>query len=254
MADREQYKVKKVRTELEDDDLPELDKFLMKFYSISAFIAPTNSGKTNLIVNLLNRKPFYRKKFDSIVLISSTYMIDPMWKKAKGIDEAYEEYDDRIIQKIIDEQKASLQKDGRNETPNILLILDDVIDQIPKEKSALNSLSMRLRHYKVTCWITTQKFNKLPVAFRNQVQYWILFKTAIKNEVERESIAREVGSFTSEQTFMKLWNSVGDNNWNFMVVHIRSPEAKMFRREFQKYIKIADYDSDSESESSSDKE
>jgi hypothetical protein len=122
--------------------------------------------------------------------------------------------------------------------------LDDVIDQIPKNKSALNSLSMRLRHYKVTCWIATQKFNRLPVAFRTQIQYWVLFKTATKNALERESIAREVGAFTSEDTFLRLWDAVGDNTWNFMVVHIRSPESKMFRREFQAYLKASDYFAD----------
>jgi hypothetical protein len=241
---REPYKIKKVATELEKDKLPELDKFLMKFYTITGFIAPTNSGKTNTIVNLLNRRAFYRNKFDKIVVISSTFLIDPMWKKAKGIDEAYESYDDGIITNLIEEQKASLQNEGRDETPRVLLILDDVIDQIPKNKSALNSLSMRLRHYKVTCWIATQKFNRLPVAFRTQIQYWVLFKTATKNALERESIAREVGAFTSEDTFLRLWDAVGENTWNFMVVHIRSPESKMFRREFQAYLKASDYFAD----------
>lgn len=238
---RDKYHIKKVSTALEEDDLPDLDKFLMKFYSISAFIAPTNSGKTNLIVNMLNRRPFYRNKFDSIILISSTYTIDPMWEKAKGIDAVYEEYDDAIIQELVTEQKASLAKAGRNETPNVLLILDDVIDQIPKTKSALNSLSMRLRHYKVTCWITTQKFNRLPTIFRNQVQYWILFRSAAKNEMEREAIAREVGSMVDEKVFMRLWGACGSNNWDFMVVHTRSPDKKMFRKGFLSYLKPVEY-------------
>jgi hypothetical protein len=249
MSKREPYIVKKVST-VKDDDLPDLDKFLMQFYTITAFIAPTNSGKTNLIVNLLNRRPFYRKKFDKIVVISSTVAIDPMWTRAKGIDEAYEKYDDKIITDLIESQKATLEKD-EDDVPNVLLILDDVIDQIPKLTSALNSLSTRLRHYKITCWITTQKFNRLPVVLRNQVQYWILFKTAIKNEAERESIAREVGAMVSERIFMKLWNAVGSHNYNFMVVHIRSPENKMFRREFQAYLRPIDYPESSSSESSS---
>jgi len=249
MSKREPYIIKKVSTAT-DEELPELDKFLMNFYTISAFIAPTNSGKTNLIVNLLNRRPFYRKKFDKIIVISSTIAIDPMWARAKGIDEAFEGYDDRIITELIESQKAILEAE-KEEVPNVLLILDDVIDQIPKLTSALNSLSTRLRHYKVTCWITTQKFNRLPVVLRNQVQYWILFKTAIKNEMERESIAKEVGAMVSERTFMKLWESVGKHNYNFMVVHIRSPENKMFRREFQAYLRPIDYPESSSSESSS---
>ena len=248
---REPYRVKKVSTALDDDDLPDVDKFLMKFYTITAFVAPTNSGKTNLIVNMLNRRPFYRKKFDKVILISSTVAIDPMWARAKGIDDAYEAYDDRIITELIDEQKECLEKEERAEVPNVLLILDDVIDQIPKTSSALTSLSMRLRHYKVTCWITTQKFNRLPVALRNQVQYWILFKTAIKNELERESIAREVGAMVSERIFMKVWEAVGENNYNFLVVHIRSPANKMFRREFQAYLLPKDFSSESDTSSSS---
>jgi len=241
---RDDYAIKKVTSELQDEDLPELDKFLMGFYTITGFVAPTNSGKTNLIINLLNRKVFYRKKFDYIILISSTVAIDPLWKRAKGVDEAYEGYNDAIIVNLIQRQKDSLEKEGREETPNVLLILDDVIDQIPKLHSAINSLSMRLRHYKITCWISSQKFNRIPTVLRNQIQYWILFKTAIKNEMERDSIAKEVGSMVAEPVFMKLWESVGTHNWNFLVVHIRSIEKKMFRREFQAYLKPVDFEED----------
>jgi len=235
---RPDFSIRKVHIPTEQEKKP-LDKFLMKMNTITAFVAPTSSGKTNLIVNLLNRKQMYRKRFDYIVLISSTYHIDNMWRKAKGIDEVFEAYDDDILLHIIEEQKKSLQTEGRDETPNVLVILDDVIDTLPKNSSALNSLSMRLRHYKVTCWITTQKFNRLPTTLRNQIQYYILFRAASKNIKERESIAGEVGSMVNEKSFLKLWESVGDENYNFMVVALRSPEAKMFRREFQAYIKPA---------------
>ena len=236
---RPDFSIYKVHTTKEEEKKP-LDKFLMKMNSITAFVAPTNSGKTNLIVNLLNRRQFYRKRFDYIILISSTYHLDDMWRKAKGIDNVFESYDDEIINQIIEEQKKSLETEGREKTPNVLLILDDVIDSVPKNNSALNSLSMRLRHYKVTCWITTQKFNRLPSILRNQVQYYILFKAAAKNAKEQESIAAEVGSMVNEKTFLKLWDSVGENNWNFMVVAMRCAENQMFRREFQAYLKPAD--------------
>ncbi len=236
---RPDFTIRKVHTPTEQEKKP-LDKFLMKMNSITAFIAPTNSGKTNLIVNLLNRKQMYRKRFDCIILISSTYHIDDMWRKAKGIDEVFEAYDDEIINHIIEEQKNSLESHGREKTPNVLLILDDVIDTLPKNSSALNSLSMRLRHYKVTAWITSQKFNRLPTTLRNQIQYYILFRAAANNIKERESIAGEVGSMINEKAFLKLWESVGPNNYNFMVVAIRSPQGKMFRREFQTYIKQAE--------------
>jgi len=236
---RPDFTIRKVHTEKEEEKKP-LDKFLMKMNSITAFVAPTNSGKTNLIVNLLNRKQMYRKRFDYIVLISSTYHIDDMWRKAKGIDEVFEKYDDEILLNIIDQQKANLQKEGREDTPNVLVILDDVIDSLPKNTSALNSLSMRLRHYKVTCWITTQKFNRLPTTLRNQIQYYILFRAAARNIKEREGITGEVGSMISEKAFLKLWESVGDKNYNFMVVALRSPEKQMFRREFQAYLKPAE--------------
>ncbi len=233
---RDTFRIWKISPKVEAEEEAKLDKMLMGFGSITAFIAPTNSGKSNLIVNLLNRRCFYRKKFDHVFVMSPTMEVDAVWSAAKGVDHVWDHYDDDAVRELYEAQLARIKKDGRAETPNILLIVDDCIAEIPKQHSAINSLSTKLRHSKITLWLTSQKFTRIPVMLRNQVRYWVLFRAACKNKLEKDAITSEVGGSVAENTFEALWDAVGDNPWNFMVVSVRSPVSKMFRKEFQSYL------------------
>jgi Poxvirus A32 protein len=233
---RDAFRIWKISPKVEADEEAKLDKMLMGYGSITAFIAPTNSGKSNLIVNLLNRRCFYRKKFDHVFVMSPTMEVDAVWSAAKGVDHVWDHYDDEAVRELYEAQLARIKKDRRGETPNILLIVDDCIAEIPKQHSAINSLSTKLRHSNITLWLTSQKFTRIPVMLRNQVRYWVLFRAACKNKLEKDAIVSEVGASVAEETFEALWKACGDNPWNFMVVSVRSPVNKMFRREFQSYL------------------
>jgi hypothetical protein len=75
----------KISPKVEAEEEAKLDKML-GYGSITAFIAPTNSDKSNLIVNLLNRRYFYRKKFDHVFVMNPTMEVDAVWSAAKGVD------------------------------------------------------------------------------------------------------------------------------------------------------------------------
>ena len=231
---RKEFVIKKIETS--SDKVPEVDEMLPKIRSVVGFVAPSGVGKTNLIINLLNGKQFYRGKFDLVFLFSPTHKLDTLWEKAKGIDVVYDCYDEEALKDLVEQQKELIREYGKKKAPEILIILDDCVAEIGKIKSYLADLTMRSRHYCITIWLTTQKYNKLPHTLRNQVSYWILFRGASRNKKEREAIADEIGQAVDESEFLKYWEEVGKEAWNFLVVSMKSPINKMFRREFQQYL------------------
>jgi hypothetical protein len=59
-------KIPKVKDE--NLDLQKLNPLLMKYFTNTLFIAPTGVGKTNLIINLLDRPRFYKNKFVKTII------------------------------------------------------------------------------------------------------------------------------------------------------------------------------------------
>jgi len=218
--------------------LKELHPMLMKYFTNTLFIAPTGVGKTNLIINLLDRPRFYKNKFDRVILFSNTYHNDKIWKACKCIDEenVHIDYDDETLQEIVDEQEEAIEND---EPINTLIIFDDIIQQINKHSSLINKLVMRNRHYYLTIWITTQKYSLVSPTIRNNTSYYILF--GIKNIKEKEFITNELSDSVSEDEFSKIWNYALDGqNYNFLVISVKDKPEKMYRKQFKSFIMVKD--------------
>lgn len=223
-----------------DDNLhlKELHPMLMKYFTNTLFIAPTGVGKTNLIINLLDRPRFYKNKFDKVVLFSNTYYSDNIWKSCKTIDpeNVHIDYSDEVLEQIIEEQISSKDDD---EPLNTLIIFDDIIQQISKTKSLINKLIMRNRHYYLTIWITTQKYSLVSPTIRNNTAYYVLF--GIKNKKEKDFITDELSDNVNEDDFTKIWNYALDGkNYNFLVISVKDSPDKIFRKQFKSFISITD--------------
>jgi hypothetical protein len=218
--------------------LKELHPMLMKYFTNTLFIAPTGVGKTNLIINLLDRPRFYKNKFDKVVLFSNTYYSDNIWKSCKTIDpeNVHIDYSDDVLEQIIEEQIASVDDE---EPLNTLIIFDDIIQQISKTKSMINKLIMRNRHYYLTIWITTQKYSLVSPTIRNNTAYYVLF--GIKNKKEKEFITNELSDNVNEEDFTKIWNYALDGkNYNFLVISVKDSPDKIYRKQFKSFISITD--------------
>jgi len=235
--------IKKINKPKDENlNLKELHPMLMKYFTNTLFIAPTGVGKTNLIINLLDRPRFYKNKFDKVILFSNTYHNDKIWKACKSIDEenVHVDYSDEKLEEIVDEQRQAIED---NEPINTLIIFDDIIQQINKHSALINKLVMRNRHYYLTIWITTQKYSLVSPTIRNNISYYILF--GIKNRKEKEFIINELSDNISEEDFIKMWDyALDDKNYNFMVISAKDKAEKMYRKQFKSFIMIQDMKKD----------
>jgi hypothetical protein len=232
------------------DSLPKLNPMIMPYFSNTLMVAPTNTGKTNMAINLLDRKEFYGRKFDKIYLFSSTFQQDDLWRSCKTVRKEdmtsiYLQLNDKNIQAVLNEQTEA-KKSG--EPINSLMILDDMMYELHKCK-LMQTLLTRNRHFYLTIWITTQKYNTyVSPIIRNNCRFFILF--GISNKKEREVILDELSGKVSEQQLEMMWNYArGDHDYNFLVIDTRSPMDKMFRKQFLSYIEVKEHKDDDTKES-----
>lgn len=172
----------------EIQDIPEpLPNFSDRSNFIMSIIAPTGSGKSVLISNIVRK--FYYKQFDKVYFCSSNVNDDN-----KVYDNAYNsiEFDEtRIFQDINDDIinyiKMDIETDDDFEKKDFrtLLIIDDLITSIANRKNKdVIKFILKSRHIKCSIIIISHKFNMLPTIIRNNLTDLILFRSKSKQELE----------------------------------------------------------------------
>lgn len=159
------------------------------------------SGKTSVILNLLNSPDAFQKRFNNIFLFSKTAENDIKLKKLvnelKEDDKFYDKLTDDDINEVLDKikefNKEYLEK-HKNKKPENLIIFDDCLDSLPlsiEKNSALNKLIVGHRHYKTSVIISVQKWSAVNRLIRNNSDCISYFTN--QNDKENKSFQEEYG-------------------------------------------------------------
>ena len=206
--------------------------------------APSNSGKTVLIVNLMLRRDLgVLVHYNEIHVYSPTCRSDASWdlvqpdvyrshtikvdgKKHQTAEiRLYEDLDEASIVKTMDDNAAL----SRKERKKILIVLDDFAAEI-KSTVALNRLVMRGRHSFVWCWISTQLYRKIPRSVRVNMPHYIFFSV---NQNELKTIAEELSTNTFAQ-FEHIFRRCTDAKYSFLSVDMKKPVENRYSCNFNK--------------------
>lgn len=164
---------------------------LMNFTSRSNFIlgiiAPTGSGKSVLISNLL--RIYYKNVFDKVFFCSSNVN-----EHKQVFDNAYNsiEFDENRIfstinNQIINHIKEEITLDEHFDEPDFraLLVIDDLITEVMKKKNEdIVKFILQSRHLKCSIILVSHKFNFIPTVIRNNLTEIILFRSKSLQEIE----------------------------------------------------------------------
>jgi hypothetical protein len=169
-------------------------------------VAPYNSGKSNLLKNMLLRPEFgYRDYFTDPKTNALNYFV---FSRTLGADHtldslvdqlpkfhAYREWDDTIIRDIMEYSRSKTDR-------GVLLILDDMITDAnafnKRSGNLLNELAFMGRHHKVSFIITAQSYTSIQRPIRINTSAIIAFN--LKNKREEEA-------FLNEQN---IWENIRD--------------------------------------------
>lgn len=142
-------------------------KFTIKLNTLSVFIAKRNSGKSYLMKHLLSTIIKKKSTINWVKVITPT-KFNGEWSNILGDDNVYDEFDNDLIDDILDRQKILKNRNIQNAG---LLILDDCLGSANFHNSLFTKLASAGRHYNLTVWISFQHYYKVPTVLRTNSDY-----------------------------------------------------------------------------------
>lgn len=202
-------------------------------------VAPSSSGKTTLINNILTRSEFgYNKLFKKNVFLFSPSIKydDALDKLGVKDDNTRSHYDEKFINEIVEDQKEVINKHGKNKAPHILMLFDDIVLELPKTKSSeLKKLFFYGRKFKISLIITTQKYRQLEPAYRLNASQYVYFQNI--NTKEYDAIADDQP--ISKTVFKNIWKHAQDQGeYSFVYVDLTEKLKDRYYINFTSRVRI----------------
>lgn len=207
------------------------------------FIAPSNSGKTTLMVNLILRRAFgIIVTYEEIHIISPTVFMDDNWemvrpnnykqfkikmkdgrKKKTAKIVVHDTYDVNVIQNLLDAQDALEEKKRKRK----LIILDDIADSIV-QSPVLDRLFFRGRHAGVFCWISSQLYRRVPRSIRVNAPFYVFFRV---NSNELATISDEL-AVEKRNDFIELFMKATGEQYGFFTINAKRANTGRYTANF----------------------
>ena len=221
--DKSAPQIRRVKSPPKEKPRKILHENLPQLPCIMTIIAPTKSGKTNLLSNLLLRDDFYKDVHDNVTIMSNTIESDQTGRFLRQACDCYTGYSDEILGGLITQQKSFSEEDR----PFIGLVFDDILGSV-KRNSYLNSLVTRSRHFGVGLLaISVQSFKALGPVIRNNCNAFICLN--LQNMSELSKISDEYsGMFGGDQNFRKIYNKATEVRYDFLYLDLQSNPSRAF--------------------------
>ena len=195
------------------------------------------SGKSSLWYAMLlskrtktrpHDKRYYNKYFDRVEIISNSMSTIPVDKFKLPQNQLHGEYSDEVLMGIIENIKD-------DDNYNSLIVIDDCIRDLSRSK-ILCSLLQNRRHLtqnpdkdgnaNLSIWITSQKYNMLPLCLRTALSHVVIFKST--NTQEKRAIKDELMSDLDKDQQDDLLDVCWDRKHGFTFIDVNAPRNKRY--------------------------
>ena len=189
--------------------------------------APSGSGKTNLILNLITLFSRGRGTFESIAVCTRN-KDEPLYKyleeEAPGI--------------TVSEGLRSLPiLDNFDESQSHLVIIDDLV--LSKDQSVICEYYIRCRKRGVSVVYLSQSFFLIPKVIRNNCSHMAILKLSGQREVN--IILSEFGLGVTKNQLLAIYKHATETKLVPMIVDLEAPAERRFRRGFTEILNPADF-------------
>jgi ABC-type dipeptide/oligopeptide/nickel transport system ATPase component len=207
----------KIPKELLDKvDNPNFNLHRLKLPFRMCIVAPSGSGKTNFLINLLSIMSSGKGTFASIHIITKN-ADEPLYKWIQSKS-------DQIV-----------IKEGLNNTPpldkfdkelNHLVVWDDLV--LAKDLSMVENYYIRARKLNVSVIFISQSYFKIPKIIRNNCSYMVLLKLSGNREVNM--ILSEFGLGVSKEQLIALYEFATREKFSPLLIDLEADKNDRFRK------------------------
>jgi len=186
-----------------------IDSLKLKYNFFMIINGAPNSGKTNLLINLITEKELLKKKFDKIFLYSpSMHTINRKIHLTKKQIFENINFDELEEQLIYCKEMMKINNDFHT-----LFIFDDMVNKFKKNQRIIKKMIMNRRHHNISIIMITQRYNLIPLEIRTQLSHLITFKM---NKRELYEIYDELFNIKKEQ-YEAIINYIFNEKYVFML-------------------------------------
>lgn len=220
---------------------------------VVVMIGRRDTGKSTLLTDVLY---VVRNRISDGIVISGTESANHFWEQYVPKSYIYDEFDDKVLNAVIERQKARPDKAANGRPMNTFVILDDVLhdEAVMRRSKALKYLMFNGRHLNIFLCIVLQYPLGLPPAMRSNVDYAFILRAPGFQDRKKlfESYAGIVSTqqlfnllmdeFTEDRHCLVIDNTVQSNDLSNCVFYykaqVRPPfliGGPLYRRYHEKY-------------------
>ena len=211
--------------------------------------APTASGKTMIILNLLLR--YYKDMFARIWMFSPSIKLDPQYaplrkylEKMSDQDKEplmFEDLDQQALGRILNDQRQICEecRKRKQPIPQVCVVLDDLADRgdiLQTRQGAaaggswLVTLATRGRHFGVSWLVSSQVFNLIGTVIRKNCRCMAVWR--LRNAKEVETLCEELSGVYDKNTLLEMYRTATAEPYSFMFCRLdaKTRETMFFLR------------------------
>jgi hypothetical protein len=188
-------------------------------------VAPSGSGKTNFLCNLLEMFSRGKGTFASIHIITRNA-------------------DEPLYKWLMKQSDQIIIKEGLTNTPpldkfdkevNHLVVWDDLV--LSKDLSMVENYYIRARKLNCSVIFISQSFFKIPKTIRNNCSYMVLLKLSGQREVNL--ILSEFGLGITKDQLVQLYEYATAEKFSPLVIDMEADKDKRFRKGLDEILPIS---------------
>jgi len=191
-------------------------------------VAPSGSGKTNFVVNLIHLFSQGKGTFSDITIITRN-KDEPLYKWLEQITEG------EVIVKEGLEHTPQLDKMDKDE--NHLVIFDDLV--LAKDQSKIENYYIRARKLNCSVIYLSQSYFRIPKIIRNNCSYLVLLKLSGQREVNM--ILSEGGLGVSRDQLLNMYQYATKEKFSPFIIDYEQEADKRYRKGLTEILNPASY-------------
>ena len=202
----------------------ELHHFDTPFRSL--VVAPSGSGKSNFITNLITLFCKGKGTYDNIYIFCKC-KDEPLYRyladKSKGLIEVFENL-----------EKLPALND-LNACKQTLLIFDDMVTDI-KKHPIISEWFIRGRKRGASIMFLSQSYYGTPKIIRQNVNYVVILKLGGTRDIN--SLLREVSIGLTKEQLLEMYNVSTKNKFDVLIINLEKSGNERYRMNFLNYFEI----------------